>query len=152
MIDIGAVWMSDLKEGLCPINIYYDRAACCWLTNQTEARVQHCTSWHSWSEHLDISSAAALYAFNYAVYVLFAVVMAGLAGLFVVVLAPYAAGSGIPEVKTILSGFVIRGYLGAWTLVVKAVGMVLAVGAGLSLGKEGPLVHVACCCGNLFTR
>ena len=58
----------------------------------------------------------------------------------------------ILQVKTILSGFIIRGYLGAWTLLVKSVGMVLAVGAGLSLGKEGPLVHVACCCGNLFTR
>ena len=56
------------------------------------------------------------------------------------------------QVKTILSGFIIRGYLGAWTLLVKSVGMVLAVGAGLSLGKEGPLVHVACCAGNLFTR
>lgn len=56
------------------------------------------------------------------------------------------------QVKTILSGFIIRGYLGAWTLLIKAVGMVLAVGAGLSLGKEGPLVHVACCAGNLFTR
>ena len=54
--------------------------------------------------------------------------------------------------KTILSGFIIRGYLGATTFVVKSVGLVLAVGAGLSLGKEGPLVHVACCCGNLFTR
>ena len=29
--------------------------------------------------------------------------------------------------------------------------MMLAVAAGLSLGKEGPLVHVACCCGNIFT-
>ncbi len=56
------------------------------------------------------------------------------------------------QVKTILSGFIIRGYLGAWTLLVKSVGMVLAVGAGLSLGKEGPLVHVASCAGNLFTR
>jgi hypothetical protein len=28
----------------------------------------------------------------------------------------FAAGSGIPEIKTLLSGFVIRGYLGAWTL------------------------------------
>lgn len=54
--------------------------------------------------------------------------------------------------KTILSGFIIRGYLGAMTLAVKGVGMILAVGAGLSLGKEGPLVHVASCCGNLFTR
>lgn len=28
----------------------------------------------------------------------------------------FAAGSGIPEIKTLLSGFVIRGYLGGWTL------------------------------------
>ena len=27
----------------------------------------------------------------------------------------------------------------------------LAVSAGLSLGKEGPLVHVASCCGNFFS-
>ena len=26
----------------------------------------------------------------------------------------------------------------------------LAVSAGLSLGKEGPLVHVACCIGNII--
>ena len=30
--------------------------------------------------------------------------------------------------------------------------MMMAVSAGLSLGKEGPLVHVACCCGNLLSR
>jgi len=35
---------------------------------------------------------------------------------------------------------------------VKCIGMVLSVGAGLSLGKEGPLVHVACCCGNLLSN
>ena len=28
--------------------------------------------------------------------------------------------------------------------------MMLAVSAGLSLGKEGPLVHVACCIGNII--
>ncbi|XP_053230261.1 H(+)/Cl(-) exchange transporter 5-like isoform X3 [Podarcis raffonei] len=59
-------------------------------------------------------------------------------------------------IKTILSGFIIRGYLGKWTLLVKTVTLVLAVASGLSLGKEGPLVHVACCCGNilchLFTK
>lgn len=47
----------------------------------------------------------------------------------------FAAGSGIPEIKTILSGFVIRGYLGSWTLAVKSVGLFLAVASGLSLGK-----------------
>lgn len=48
-----------------------------------------------------------------------------------------AAGSGIPEVKTILSGFVIRKFLGLRTLLVKAVGLTLSVASGMSLGKEG---------------
>ncbi|XP_075018699.1 H(+)/Cl(-) exchange transporter 5 isoform X1 [Calonectris borealis] len=60
------------------------------------------------------------------------------------------------QIKTILSGFIIRGYLGKWTLIIKTITLVLAVSSGLSLGKEGPLVHVACCCGNilchLFTK
>ena len=43
----------------------------------------------------------------------------GLAVIFVKCLAPYACGSGIPEVKTILSGFVMHGYLGFGTLIVK---------------------------------
>lgn len=61
------------------------------------------------------------------------------------------SGSGIPETKTILSGFIIHGFLGKWTLLIKAVGVMLAVSAGLSLGKEGPLVHVCCCIGNIFS-
>jgi len=52
-----------------------------------------------------------------------------------------AAGSGIPEVKTILSGFVIRKFLGVRTLIVKAVGLVLSVASGMSLGKEGMMPH-----------
>ncbi|GAA5907914.1 chloride channel protein [Sporobolomyces salmoneus] len=64
----------------------------------------------------------------------------------------YASGSGIPEIKTILSGFVIRGYLGSWTLAVKSVGLFLAVASGLSLGKEGPFVHIASCVGNILSR
>lgn len=38
--------------------------------------------------------------------------------------AYYSAGSGIPEVKVILGGFVIKGFLGIKTLVVKSIGMV----------------------------
>ncbi|KAH9944710.1 chloride channel [Amylocystis lapponica] len=64
----------------------------------------------------------------------------------------YAAGSGIPEVKTILSGFVIHGYLGGRTLFTKAVGLALSVASGLSLGKEGPFVHIASCIGNIVSR
>ncbi|KAF9475768.1 clc channel [Pholiota conissans] len=64
----------------------------------------------------------------------------------------YAAGSGIPEIKTILSGFVIRGYLGGRVLFTKSVGLALSVASGLSLGKEGPFVHIASCVGNIVSR
>ena len=85
-------------------------------------------------------------------YILFAVTMGAICGLVVKYFSPYATGSGIPEVKTILSGFVIHGYLGICTLLGKMFALPLAVGAGLSLGKEGPLVHVASCCGNAISR
>ncbi|VBB89175.1 Voltage-gated chloride channel, putative [Yarrowia lipolytica] len=63
-----------------------------------------------------------------------------------------AYGSGVAEVKTILSGFVIRRFLGTHTLVYKSVGLVLAVSSGLCLGKEGPYVHLATCVGNIACR
>ncbi|KAG6911122.1 hypothetical protein DXG01_003862 [Tephrocybe rancida] len=64
----------------------------------------------------------------------------------------YAAGSGIPEIKTILSGFVIHGYLGGRVLFTKSLGLALSVASGLSLGKEGPFVHIASCIGNIISR
>lgn len=63
-----------------------------------------------------------------------------------------AAGSGVAEVKVILSGFVLHGYLGVKTLVFKALGLILSVASGLSIGKEGPYVHVAACVGNIACR
>lgn len=64
----------------------------------------------------------------------------------------FAAGSGIPEIKTILSGFVIKGYLGVSTLFVKSFGLALSVASGMSLGKEGPMVHIACAIANIVSR
>jgi len=63
-----------------------------------------------------------------------------------------AAGSGVAEVRVILSGFVIHGFLGLKTLVVKSVALILSVASGLSLGKEGPYVHIATCVGNIACR
>lgn len=63
-----------------------------------------------------------------------------------------AAGSGVAEVKVILSGFVIHGYLGLKTLIIKTLGLILSVSSGLSLGKEGPYVHIATCVGNICCR
>ncbi|KAK5114877.1 hypothetical protein LTR62_002035 [Meristemomyces frigidus] len=63
-----------------------------------------------------------------------------------------AAGSGIPEIKTILSGFIIPGFLDFKVLFVKAFGAVFAVSTGMCLGKEGPFVHISTCVGYLVAK
>lgn len=63
-----------------------------------------------------------------------------------------AAGSGVAEVKVILSGFVLHGYLGVRTLMAKSLGLVLSVASGLNVGKEGPYVHISTCIGNIACR
>lgn len=63
-----------------------------------------------------------------------------------------AAGSGVAEVRVILSGFVLHGFLGLKTLIVKTFALILSVASGLSLGKEGPFVHIATCVGNIACR
>ena len=66
--------------------------------------------------------------------------------------APYAAGSGISEIKVIIAGFVMKGFLGAWTLLIKSLALPLSIGSGLSVGKEGPSVHYAVCTGNVISQ
>lgn len=61
---------------------------------------------------------------------------------FVILVEPKAAGSGIPEMKTILRGIELKGYLSLRMLVAKVVGMIATLGSGMPLGKEGPFVHI----------
>lgn len=56
--------------------------------------------------------------------------------------APEADGSGIPEVKSIISGVDMPKYLTMKTLICKIFGLICCSGA-LSLGKEGPHAHLA---------
>ncbi|KAK7205943.1 CLC channel [Myxozyma melibiosi] len=63
-----------------------------------------------------------------------------------------AAGGGVVQVKTILSGFVIKKFLGSYTLLIKSIALVLAISSGLNVGKEGPYVHMAACVGNIACR
>ena len=46
------------------------------------------------------------------------------------------AGSGIPEMKTILRGVVLKEYLTLRTLIAKIVGLVTVLGCGVPVGKE----------------
>ncbi|KAK4321014.1 hypothetical protein Pmani_008179 [Petrolisthes manimaculis] len=151
-IDIGASWMSDLRFGICPEAFWFNQEQCCWSSNETFYDRDNCSNWKSWPQVFGHEpEGAGAYIISYIFYILWSLLFASLAASLVMMFAPYACGSGIPEIKTILSGFIIRGYLGKWTLLIKSLGMVLAVSAGLSLGKEGPLVHVACCIGNILS-
>jgi chloride channel 3/4/5 len=69
------------------------------------------------------SAIVGSYIVSYFFYILWSFFFALLAASFVRTFAPYACGSGIPEIKTILSGFIIRGYLGKWTLTIKSLGI-----------------------------
>lgn len=52
------------------------------------------------------------------------------------------SGSGIPEMKTILRGVVLKEYLTFRTLIAKAIGLTATLGSGMPLGKEVNLIHI----------
>uniref|UniRef100_A0A8B9WDM9 Chloride channel protein n=1 Tax=Bos mutus grunniens TaxID=30521 RepID=A0A8B9WDM9_BOSMU len=60
-------------------------------------------------------------------------------------ITPFSGGSGIPELKTILSGVVLEDYLDIKNFGAKAVGLTctLASGSTIFLGKVGPFVHLS---------
>eukprot|EP00405_Crypthecodinium_cohnii_P008086 CAMPEP_0206421536 /NCGR_PEP_ID=MMETSP0324_2-20121206/1504_1 /ASSEMBLY_ACC=CAM_ASM_000836 /TAXON_ID=2866 /ORGANISM="Crypthecodinium cohnii, Strain Seligo" /LENGTH=881 /DNA_ID=CAMNT_0053885645 /DNA_START=46 /DNA_END=2691 /DNA_ORIENTATION=+ len=82
----------------------------------------------------------------------FGTAMAVLAAVLVTRCAPAASGSGIPEVKTILNGFVLPEVTTARTLLIKVPGLILAVASGLAVGHEGPMVHVSVCWAQMLAR
>ena len=57
--------------------------------------------------------------------------------------SPRAAGSGIPEMKCILAGLNLDQHMNLPTVVAKVLGLVLMIGAGMPVGREGPLVQIA---------
>lgn len=152
VVNIVSESMSDFKTGICTQGgIYLNKEACCW---SSEHESENCTEFKSWGNlifNVDKDSGFdhfVTFIFYNLCGVLFAITAAAMVKYF----APYACGSGIPEVKTILSGFVIHGFMGKWTLLIKNLALPLVVGAGMCLGKEGPMVHIASCCGNFFAK
>ena len=152
-IDVASDWLGDLKTGYCRSGLgggqfYLNRGFCCWGHEE----YAQCQGWTLWGDALNIKSSAGRYIIEYIFYFIYTVVFAVCASVLVNEFAPYARQSGIPEIKTVLGGFIMRRFMGMWTLVVKSLGLCLAVASGLWLGKEGPLVHVACCCANLLMK
>ncbi|TVQ60821.1 MAG: CBS domain-containing protein [Spirulina sp. DLM2.Bin59] len=70
----------------------------------------------------------------------FSFALCWLAGWLVETWAPDAKGGGIPQVKAALAEFPV--ILSIRVAVVKLLGTILILGAGLTLGRRGPTVHI----------
>lgn len=172
IVDVAEATVSDWKLGYCNTNPLLSREACCAgktpLLTSADAS-EDCPAFRLWSGN---------YWSSFAIYVAWALAFGIISSSATMLTkrslpavtakdedkldneAPVvsgkvmymAAGSGIPEIKTILSGFVIPNFLDLKVLVVKAFGAIFAVATGMCLGKEGPFVHISTCVGYLVCR
>ncbi|KAJ5491907.1 Cystathionine beta-synthase core [Penicillium expansum] len=137
VLNIITEWLSDIKLGHCTTAFYLNESFCCWGAENG------CPEWKHWT---------SFWVLNYVFYFFGALLLSSIAAVLVKSFAPYAAGSGISEIKCIIAGFVMKGFLGAWTLIIKSIALPLAIASGLSVGKKGPSVHFAVCTGNVISR
>ena len=129
-IDVVSDWLGDLKTGYCSSGgtdggaFYLNHGFCCMGYDEGAK----CDGWRPWAVALGVrSSGLGKWFIEYLFFVALSITFAVCASLLVKDYAPYAKHSGIPEIKTMLGGFVIRKFLGAWTLVIKSLGLVSGV-------------------------
>ncbi|KAK8845412.1 hypothetical protein IAR55_006125 [Kwoniella newhampshirensis] len=140
LISIITAWLSDIKMGYCTTGWWLSQKFCCLeIADEGEG----CAEWRNWG---------GVEPFRWIAYICFAAMFSFSAAYLVRCFAPYAAGSGISEIKCILGGFIIKGFLSVETFLIKGLTLPLAIASGLSVGKEGPSVHVACSIGNVVAR
>lgn len=138
-LNIVTEYLSNIRTGYCSSHFYLNKNFCCW----GELEESKCTDWVHYS---------SFGPFNYAMYILISLMLSFTACSLVLRYAPSAAGSGISEIKCIVSGFTLSGFLSTWTFLMKAIGLPLAIASGLSVGKEGPSVHYAVCVGSIISK
>ncbi|DBA04329.1 TPA: hypothetical protein N0F65_002091 [Lagenidium giganteum] len=105
------------------------------------------TALWSWKDDIvDEQHIQASWYYQWFAWCSFTIIVALVACVATRIIDREAAGSGIPEMKTIISCDQRKEadlYLSGKTLVSKAVGLALAIGSGISVGREGPFVHTA---------
>ena len=150
LVDVAEATVNDLKYGYCASNPLLNREACCANGLADSPSEEACSSFHPWTN--DTWGSFGMYL---GLALVFGTVSGGLTMLTKYTLpvsapgkgdtvnslsrlqAPssspsgkslyLAAGSGIPEIKTFLSGFQIPHFFDFKVLVVKALGAVFAV-------------------------
>ena len=79
--------------------------------------------------------------YGFLIYTAFQVGFVLIACCTVVFGEPMAAGSGIPEIKTMLNGIKVPNAVTLKALCCKVLGVAFSVAGGLPRGKEGPMIH-----------
>lgn len=97
-----------------------------------------------------IEYARERFAWGFAIPIVLGALGAGIAVWLVRAFAPEASGSGIPNLKAVLHH--LRPMRAARILVVKFVGGVVGIGAGLALGREGPTIQMGGALGQLVSQ
>uniref|UniRef100_A0AAY4A674 Chloride channel protein n=1 Tax=Denticeps clupeoides TaxID=299321 RepID=A0AAY4A674_9TELE len=99
--------------------------------------------------HAELKGNVAL---QYLAWITYPVILITFSSVFCNLVAPQSIGSGIPELKTILRGVVLKEYLTLKAFIAKVIGLTAALGSGMPLGKEGPFVHIASICAAVLSK
>lgn len=149
-IDLSSLLLNDFKKGLCGTKLDTWSLLNPYLTCPSDA-------WLDWlGVFTGKTNFLTEWLINFPVYLVLSLLFLLIAGVLTMSKAPLIRQSGIPELKLIIAGFnyYIDEYLGSRVLVYKITCLVFVVSSGVWLGKEGPLVHLACCiltvCFNFF--
>ena len=69
VVDIGADWMSDLREGVCGHQFWFNKESCCW-DSSSQFGQESCDAWLTWSDVLTISKTSKVgYLHTYSIFV-----------------------------------------------------------------------------------
>lgn len=91
---------------------------------------------------LFLSSLTNFYFLNFLIWVVYTLTFAIFSVACVYYISEYSSGSGVPEMKSMIGGVIMDRYLSFMNLVAKTLGLICAYGAGLYIGREGPLCHI----------
>lgn len=108
------------------------------ISSVLDLAIAKCETAHIWLYSLPGNTFV-----QYIVWTCFPLILISFSVGFTYLISPHAIGSGIPEMKVILRGTVLKRYLSLRTLVAKVFGLLTALGSSAPIGKEGPFVHIA---------
>ena len=131
IVTILTEFFNSIKLGICLSNIYLTESTC---PNN---------DWYNWSNYSII---------NFLIFTIISTFFGLLASYLCISIEPLSTGSGISEIKCIVSGFWRDKFLSMKVFLLKAFTLPLTIASGLSVGKEGPSVHYASCIGNIIGK